>query len=81
MSSEGRAPAHELVQAATGPVLLILLGFLFLVNYWGGLSFTQSWPILLIVFGCFKLLERLLATRAGVNPRALTVTREAGRPD
>lgn len=73
MSNVYRAPAHEFVQALTGPILLILLGFLFLVNYWGGLSFTQSWPILLIAFGCLKMLERVLALR-GNRERSLTTS-------
>lgn len=43
--------AGEIVRAVTGPLLLIALGALFLLDYSGGPSVTKTWPILLIVWG------------------------------
>jgi hypothetical protein len=44
--------------AIRGPVLLITLGILLAMDQTDHLSFGRSWPILLILFGIFKLLER-----------------------
>ena len=41
-----------------GPVVLILLGLLFLVDKWS-YSFGQLWPSILIVFGLMKIAEAL----------------------
>ncbi len=49
-----------LLQAARGPVVLITIGGLFLLNQ-VGLSFGRTWPLILIVIGVMKLLERLAA--------------------
>ncbi len=46
------------VQAIRGPILLIALGVLFIVDHAGGLPFHQTWPVLIILFGLLKLLER-----------------------
>ena len=43
-----------------GPVVLITIGVLFaLDNIWGIWSFRQTWPIILVVIGIVKLLERV----------------------
>ena len=52
--------AHSLVQAVRGPIMLIMLGTLVAVDYMGVYSFWRTWPILIIVFGILKLLERAL---------------------
>jgi hypothetical protein len=44
--------------AVRGPVMLITLGVLLTVDGVGAVSFGRTWPILLIVFGVFKLAER-----------------------
>ena len=44
--------------AIRGPVLLITLGALLAVDQFGIYSFGRTWPVLLIVFGIFKLAER-----------------------
>lgn len=51
----------NLLGALRGPVLLIVLGSLFVVDQNGGVSFMNTWPALIIVFGLFKLLEALAA--------------------
>ena len=45
-------------QAMRGPILLITIGTLFAVQQAGYASFGRTWPVLLIVIGLMKLLER-----------------------
>ena len=44
--------------AIRGPILMITLGVLLSIDQFGGVSFARTWPVLLIVFGLFKLAER-----------------------
>jgi hypothetical protein len=48
-----------------GPVLLIVLGFLFLLNnlYPNVFRFGKMWPVILIVIGIAKVLEYLRKDR------------------
>jgi hypothetical protein len=46
-------------QAIRGPVLLITIGVLFAIHQAGILPFFRTWPLILIVVGVMKLLERL----------------------
>ena len=49
----------DLIQAIRGPIMLITLGVLMAFDYFQGVSFPhRTWPILLIVFGLLKLLEK-----------------------
>lgn len=48
----------ELMRAIRGPVVLITLGALLLADRFPGVPVTKTWPVLLIVFGLMKLLER-----------------------
>jgi hypothetical protein len=50
--------SSDFIQAARGPIMLITLGVLIAVHQFGMLSFSTSWPVLVIVFGVLKLLER-----------------------
>jgi hypothetical protein len=56
-----------LVQAVRGPVVLITLGALLALDQNGPLSFARTWPVLLIVFGMFKLFEHLGEKKPGVK--------------
>jgi hypothetical protein len=56
------------VQALRGPVLLITLGVLFAIHQAGVISFAQTWPLILIMIGLMKLLERLVARPGPVPP-------------
>jgi len=47
-----------------GPIMMITLGTLFALEYSGGPNFTRTWPVLVIVFGFFKLAEYLGAQKA-----------------
>jgi len=44
--------------AVRGPILMITLGVLLAIDQMGALSFGRTWPVLLILFGLFKLAER-----------------------
>ena len=63
-----------------GPVVLIVLGLLFLMGTmgvlrWGSLihSFGRFWPVLLIIWGVIKLLEYQQAQRSGTRPPGIGV--------
>lgn len=56
-----RDASYSLLRAARGPIMLITLGALFVADYYSGWPFTRTWPMLLIVFGVMKLLERAAA--------------------
>lgn len=53
--------ASDIIQAIRGPLMLITLGALVAADYAGVYSFWRTWPILIIVFGVLKLLERAAA--------------------
>ena len=53
--------AWQIIRAVRGPVLLITFGSLMALNHMDKLSFERTWPILIIVYGVFKLLERMMA--------------------
>jgi hypothetical protein len=55
------ANAFALARATRGPLVLITLGVLFAIDQAGGVPFHRTWPVLFIVFGVLKLIERLLA--------------------
>ncbi|HTW66788.1 MAG TPA: hypothetical protein VME17_19345 [Bryobacteraceae bacterium] len=48
----------NLVQAVRGPIMLITLGALVAIDYAGIYGFWRTWPVLIIVFGVLKLMER-----------------------
>ena len=45
-------------QAVRGPILLITVGILFAIHQAGILPFYRTWPLILIVIGVMKLIER-----------------------
>ena len=53
-----------LAQAIRGPIMLITLGTLFAMHQAGKASISRTWPLIVIVFGVVKLIERLY-----VDPR------------
>ena len=44
--------------AIRGPITLITVGALFVLNNFTGIGFEKTWPVLLIVFGLLSLLRR-----------------------
>lgn len=60
------------LRAAHSPVLVIVLGVLFAIQQAGVLPFSRTWPLLIIMFGLMKLVERLITPHApaqGVPPQ------------
>jgi len=49
----------SLLMAIRGPVLLVTLGLLMAADQLDRMSFARTWPVLLILFGLFKLAEHL----------------------
>ena len=62
---------YMFVRAIRGPILLIALGVLMLLQRFSDFSFHRSWPILIIVIGLLKLVERAVL-RAGDSQAAGT---------
>jgi hypothetical protein len=52
----------SIVRAIRGPLILITVGVLFVLNNFTWFQFDKSWPILLIVIGLLSILKR------GVEP-------------
>ena len=61
--------APTLMQAVRGPLMLITLGALLAIDYAGIYGFWRTWPVLIIVFGLLKLLERAVRTEQPSNPQ------------
>jgi len=53
----------NLARAIRGPIILITLGILFAIDHFGSFSFSRTWPVLIIVIGLMKLIERAGASQ------------------
>src|SRR4051812_7193345 len=67
-------------RSLAGPVILILLGLLFLLGNMGVLTwaalahwFAHWWPLLIILWGIIKLVEHYQAQREGTRPSGIGV--------
>jgi hypothetical protein len=56
------------VQAIRGPILLITIGILFALHQAGGLPIYRSWPLIIIVIGVMKLMERSATPASPLYP-------------
>jgi Toastrack DUF4097/LiaF transmembrane domain len=72
MSSPTMVRRHR--RSFAGPVVLIILGIVFLLGtmgvlHWSGLGhlFARFWPVLLIIWGLIKLIEHQQAQREGIR--------------
>lgn len=54
----------------TGPVVLVTVGVLFLINNYDGPGFGRTWPVLLLAIGLAKVLESRTPPAAGGPPFA-----------
>ena len=52
---------YLLMRAVRGPVVLIAMGTLFALDHSDIVEFWRTWPVLIILIGVMKLVERLLA--------------------
>jgi len=50
---------RPLVCAIRGPIMLITIGTLFAVAQFTSYGFHRTWPVLLIVLGLLKLMDRV----------------------
>jgi Domain of unknown function (DUF5668) len=57
-----------LIRRLRGPSFLILVGITALLNQWGVLSFSRSWPLYLILAGVMGLAERAAMLAAPPAP-------------
>jgi hypothetical protein len=63
---------YMLVRAVRGPIMLIALGTLMSLHKFEDISFTKTWPVLLILLGLLKLAERMAlrpGETAGTGPQ------------
>ena len=74
-ASSSSAAARQ--RSFAGPIVLIILGIVFLLGTMRVLSvgklahlFASYWPVLLILWGVIKLIEHLQAQRHHTRPRA-----------
>lgn len=58
--------AALVAQAVRGPILLITIGILFAIHQAGVLPFSRTWPLIIIVVGVMKLIERMAMPRQTV---------------
>ena len=56
------------LQSIRGPVVLITVGVLFAIHQAGILSFGRTWPLLFIIIGVMKLLERAFGPAGTLQP-------------
>jgi Domain of unknown function (DUF5668) len=56
------------IRRLRGPAFLILVGITALLNQWGVLSFSRSWPLYLILAGVIGLAERAALANAPQSP-------------
>ena len=59
----------NLAHAVRGPVILITVGILFAIDHFAYIGFDRTWPVLIIVIGLMKLIERAGAPSGGGFPR------------
>src|SRR5581483_1771874 len=53
------ADSGAVLQAVRGPLMLITLGVLLAIDHAGLFSFWRTWPLLVIIYGVLKLVERV----------------------
>jgi hypothetical protein len=52
-----------------GPLMLVVFGVTALLNQWGWLTWSESWPLYLIAFGLLQLAERAAWSQAQIPPQ------------
>ena len=68
--SDDGTPAYRfrVFRAARGPVWIVLVGVLFLLDTFGILSWGRSWPLFIIVGGLVTIFERTSYTATPIGP-------------
>ena len=62
--------ARELIKSVTVPLLLIVAGTLFLVDYSGRFSVRQTWPVILILLGLSLAVQSMAGAGEGEASRS-----------
>lgn len=52
---------NSVLLAIRGPVMLIAWGMLFAADQLDRISILRTWPVIVILFGLFKLAERMVS--------------------
>jgi DUF4097 and DUF4098 domain-containing protein YvlB len=80
MSSPVTVQTPRRPRSLAGPVVLIVLGIVFLMGtmgmlHWAGLwrLYAQYWPLLIIIWGVIKVVEHQRAQREGFRPSGIGV--------
>ena len=63
---------RSLAGAIRGPIILIAVGVLFALQHFTSYDFGRTWPLLLILFGVLKLLERVVDRDGKPGPNTPT---------
>ena len=74
------ASSYALIRAVRGPIVLITLGTLFWLDQSEQISFGRTWPVLIIVIGVMKLIERMLTPPPPVLPRPPVIPEAPSAP-
>lgn len=61
---------YALARAVRGPIILITIGVLFAIDQFWSLAFDRTWPILIIVIGLLKLIERSIVPPPATLPNS-----------
>lgn len=59
---------YLLLRRLRGPLLIVTIGVMALLDQYGVLSFGRSWPLILIVIGILMLAERVALSQAPPPP-------------
>ncbi|MGC8548520.1 MAG: LiaI-LiaF-like domain-containing protein [Acidobacteriaceae bacterium] len=59
---------YLMLRRLRGPLILVTIGVMALLDQYGVLSFWKSWPLILIVIGILQLAERVALSQAPPPP-------------
>jgi hypothetical protein len=59
---------YLILRRLRGPLILVTIGVMALLDQYGVLSFGKSWPLILIVIGILQLAERVAMSKAPPLP-------------
>ncbi len=71
-SGFGSRRPRGLMAAITGPVMMIVVGVLFIIAYNGGPNFGRTWPVIVIVLGLLRLVDYMSSRPQGPGSYANT---------
>ena len=60
---------YLMLRRLRGPLILVTIGVMALLDQYGVLSFGRSWPLILIVLGIWQLAERVALSKTPPPPQ------------